>query len=216
MAVRVTTTIITPATGGALAYDLVTLAIAKEELGVTGSASDTQIQRYVSAASTIFANFCNRIFNKETVADTFDIGRARLQYYGEAALQTTRFPIIGSIASLTQAGTALVVGTDYRFDRDAGLLYRLDGSGLDTSWCGSPVVITYDGGYTAIPLDIQDAITRMVRARWFAKDRDPLAKSEDVPGVRSVTWWVPTGEEAGSMPPDVVDIAENYRVPVVG
>jgi len=208
MGVRVTTTIVTPAS----TYDLVTLAIAKEELGVTGSDRDAQIRRYIASSSAAVAQYCSRVFPVETVADTFEIERARLQFGGEASLQASRWPI-GTITSLVEAGTALIRDVDYKVDETSGLFYRLAISGLSTTWSSSPIVLTYVGGYASIPADIQDAAVRMIRSRWFAKDRDPLARSESIPGVRDVTFWVPTGDEAGNMPPDVVDVLDNYRVP---
>lgn len=211
MAVRRTTVI--SAAGSPL---LVMLTIVKEELGISsGDAThDTQLNRYIAAASAVAAQYCNRAFQQQTVIDTFDIGIARFQAQGEQSLQFSAWPTI-SVASLTENAIALVKDTDYRIDADTGIAYRLSTtSGHDTSWRTTPVVATYDGNYAAIPLDVQDAITRLVRGRWYAKGRDPLARSESIPGVRDVAFWVPTGSDAGNLPPDVVDLLDNYRVPV--
>jgi hypothetical protein len=204
---------ITTVTAAASTQDLVTLAIVKDELGVGPSVStyDAQIGRYISAASAAAANYCNRVFPLETLSEVFNIMRARLQFGGEKILQTSRYPI-GSIASVTEDGTALVANTDYQVDKTTGQLFRLDaGTGLISMWNQSPVTVVYDAGYATIPLDVQDAVTRMVKARWFAKGRDPYTRSENIPGVRDVSYWVPTGDEAGNMSPDVADILDNYR-----
>lgn len=211
MAVRVTTVV----SAAASTYDLVTLAIVKDELNVTGTGDDAKLRRYIASASLAISSYCNRVFAQETVVDTFDLARARLQYFGEASLQATRWPVI-SVSSVIQADTTLEAGTDFRVDSDAALLYRLNASGLDTSWLSSPVVVTYDGGFATIPADLQDAAIRLVRGRWFAKDRDPLARSVSIPGVQDIQYWVPTGSDAGNMPSDVVDLIDGYRVPLVG
>lgn len=212
MAVRATTTVITAAS----TYDLVTLAIVKDELGIAGNGSDARLQRYIASVSAAIAQACNRVFPAETVADRFEIERARLQFGGENALMGTRWPL-GAITSVIEDGTTLVQNTDYRIEDKSGLFYRLSStSGLSTTWCTSPVVATYVGGYATIPVDVQDAAIKMIRSRWFAKDRDPLARSVAIPGVMDVAYWIPTGNEAGNMSPDVVDVLDNYRVPNFG
>jgi hypothetical protein len=211
MAVRVTTAIVDEASS----YNLVTVAIAKDELGISGAASDAKLTRYIAAASMAASNYCNRVFPLETVTDTFDIGRARLQYHGEASLQATRWPVV-DVTSVLENDVELVRDTDYRLDEASGLFYRITSGGLDRSWISTPVVITYNGGFDPIPADLQDAVLKMVNARWAARGRDPFAKSESIPGVRDVTFWIPTGSEAGNMTPDVLDVLESYRVPLVG
>lgn len=218
MSAEVITTVVTPATATPPAgpYDLATLATVKIELGISGTQNDTQLSRYISAASLAIAQFCNRVLVPETVADRFDMKPARLQFGGEKALQSSRWPII-SITSLLEGGIALIKDTDYMADQASGAFWRLNTSGNPMTWGVSPVVATYSAGYAdAADLTVlEDAAIRMVRARWDAKDRDPFLKSEDIPGVRTASWWVATGAEAGNMTPDVVDLLENYRTPTV-
>lgn len=200
-------------TGAASTYDLVTLAIVKDELNITVSTFDAKLTRYIKSASSAIALYCRRVFPQETLADHFFRDRVQRQGSPEPLLQAARFPVI-SVTSLLVDGTALVVGTDSRSDLPTGHIYRVDSdTHHDLVWGCFPIDMIYVAGYATIPDDVQDAAVRLVRARWYAKDRDPLAKSEDVPGVRSVTWWVPTGDEAGNLPPDVADILQPYVVP---
>jgi hypothetical protein len=210
MSVRVTSTVVTAASS----YDLVDLATVKDELGITNGLSDAKLKRYITAASAAIANHCNRVFARETVSDRFDIRVPRLQWAGERVLQLNRFPAI-AIASVLENSTALVQDTDFRVEMQSGALVRTNSDGSTISWTQTPIIIQYDGGYPTIPADLADAAVRLVRTRWFAKDRDPMARQVNIPGVMDVAYWVPTGADAGNMPLDVVDILSNYAVPMI-
>jgi hypothetical protein len=206
--------VISTVTVAANSYDLTDLTTVKTELGISGSTYDDQLGRYITVASIAAGQYCNRVFVVETVQDRFDITFPRLRFGGEEKLQTSRWPVI-TMTSLTENGTALVKDTDYKVDTSNGLLIRLDTNGDPTTWGQSPVIATYSVGFASIPADLEDAVIRMIRARWFAKDRDPFTRQENIPGVRDIAYWVPTGTDAGNMTPDVEDILDNYRQPVV-
>jgi hypothetical protein len=207
---RVTTTVI----AAAESYDLVTLDDLKDDLSISGTDSDAFLARAISKASAAAAQYCNRVFALETVEDVFDLTFSRLQASGEQALQASRFPI-ASIASLVEGTTALVQDTDYRLDMASGLLYRLSGTAV-TSWCATPVTLTYDAGYDAIPLDLQDAVTQMVSAMNFSRTRDPLLRSENIlSGLYAYTLFDPTQVPAGTAE-QVASTLDAYRVPVLG
>jgi len=195
-------------------YDLTDLTTVKTELSITGSTYDAQLGRYITVASLAAEQYCNRVFVVETVQDRFDITFPRLRFGGEEKLQTSRWPVT-SMTSLTENGTTLVKDTDYKVDTSNGLLIRLDSNGDPTTWGQSPVIATYSAGFASIPADLEDAVIRMIRARWFAKDRDPFTRQENIPGVRDIAYWVPTGADAGNMTPDVEDILDNYRPPII-
>jgi hypothetical protein len=55
----------------------------------------------------------------------------------------------------------------------------------------------------------------MVKNRWFMRTRDSTLRQQNIPGVLEQTFWVATGAEAGAMTPDVVDLLDGYRVPVI-
>jgi len=213
MGIRAITTVQTPASG----YDLTTLAVVKDELSITDTSKDTTLSRYITSASAAIAQYCNRVFPSETVKDEFwpDRETYGFQLPGSMmSLQLTRWPV-GTVTSVTENGTALVDGTDYRVDKDNGSLIRLGGNAYPTTWLAWPIVAIYAGGFAAIPSDIADAAVRMVKARYLAKGRDPYLKQENIPGVRDYSLWVPTGDEAGNMPPDVADLLDNYRAVIV-
>jgi hypothetical protein len=213
MAPRILTTVITPA----LSYDLTTLAVVKDELRVTDAASDTFISRQIAWASAAATSYCDRVFQVETIKDEFWAPR---DFYPGLLdgrpdiLQLTRWPAV-TITNVTEDGVALVVTTDYRIDLEHGQLLRVDANAYPRPWPAVAIAVQYTAGYATIPVDVADAVVRMVKTRWFARERDPMLRGESIPGVRDVQYWVPTGDDAGSMSPDVVDLLDGYRVPVI-
>lgn len=206
------TTVVTPANS----YDLTTLAKVKDELGITVSTYDTILGRYITSASAAAAQFCNRVFVAETVKDTLYADKYMALFRSNVdALQLARWPLV-SITSVVVDGITLVENTDFVKDIVRGQLTRIDSSADRTAWCGRLIVVNYQGGYSTIPTDLEDAIIRMVTKRYLAKGRDPSLKQESVPGVREVQYWIATGAEAGNMTPDILDILDNYRTPNIG
>jgi hypothetical protein len=193
--------------------DLTTLATVKTELGITDNTKDAQLARYITAASIAAEQFCNRDFVVETVEDDFWPQRdsyPRPVTGGLGPLQLSQWPIV-SITSVVENAITLTLGTDFVVDATNGQLTRLDGNSYPTYWPTVPIAVVYSAGYSSIPADIEDAVIRMVRNRWFAKGRDPLVRQQTVPGVLEQTFWVPTGTDAGNMTADVEDILSNYR-----
>ena len=199
------------------AYDLTTLAVVKDELKKTDTKDDGTLQRFLTSASLAVQQYCNRVFQVEVVLDEFwpqRDGYPGLVRGGLAPLQLSRFPLT-AVASVVEDGTTLTVATDYRIDYAKGQLIRLDSNPYPRSWPSLAIAVQYSAGFATIPNDVADAVVRMIKQRWFARGVDTSIKHEMIPGVREYDRWVSTGDEAGNMPPDVVDILDNYRVPVV-
>lgn len=197
----------------ASSYDLTTLADVKAELGITTGVSDSVLRRYISSASAAAMQYCNRTFSVEVVSEQFFSDRAtRLVRGGVKPLQLTRWPII-SVASVTENSVPLAINTDYAIDPANGQLTRLDDCGSAVYWRPLSLTVAYSAGYAAIPLDLADAIIRMVTRRFAAKGRDPNLKQQNIPGVIEQQWWIATGTESGNSP-DITDVLDNYRVPL--
>lgn len=209
--------LITTVVTAAGTYDLTTLAIVKDELNITDGVSNTILQRYLTSASAAASQYCNRVFPAETIKDEFWAQHdpsPRVVSSRVEALQLSRWPI-ASVTSVTENAVALVDGTDFRIDYPGGQLIRLDTNGYPRHWPVYPIAVVYVGGFASIPTDIADAVIRMVRARWNGRGRDPMTRQISIPGVLEQQFWVPTGADGGNMSPDVSDILNNYRVPVV-
>lgn len=208
-------TTITSVTEAAESYDLTTLDVVKDELGIADGKSDATLKRYLGWASAALSAECNRVFAAETVQDKVwpATGLSPLSS-GFEVLQLSRFPVI-AVVSLTEDGVALVEGTDFVVDKAAGQVWRLSSGGRLMCWGSAPKVVVFKAGFEQIPGDLQDAATRMVRNRFRAKGRDSYLMSESIPGVRDARWWIATGDDAGNVPPDIADLIDSYRVPVI-
>jgi hypothetical protein len=200
-------------TTAASTYDLTSLANVKAELGIANGTNETVLKRYISGASSAVAQYCNRVFVSETLSENFIPSRRdRFVRGGVEPLQLARFPVT-AITSVTEDGTTLTMD-DYLADNTFGQLTRINDDGFPRNWLNAPIVVEYSAGFATIPSDVEDAVIRMVTARYLAKGRDRSLKQESIPGVIERQWWIATGIEAGNMTPDIADILDNYRLPV--
>ena len=110
----------------------------------------------------------------------------------------------------------LVYGSDFTVDPKKGWLIRLNSwTGVSEKWEAEPVVVQYQGGYATIPTDLVDACLRLVTARYRGRGRDPMLVERTQPTLGAERYWVgPTPGQKGSLPPEVRDIVDYYRVPV--
>lgn len=209
--------IITTVTQAASTYDLVTLDVVKDELDIKDNSKNATLQRYLTSASAMVSQHCNRVFPAETLTEQFWAQRdrwPRLIPGGPPSLQLSRWPI-QSVTSVTENGVVLIQDTDFKIDAVNGQLIRLDINLYPKPWPIFPIIIVYIGGFATIPVDVQDAVVRMVTRRYQSKGRDPNLRQQNIPGVLEQSWWISTGTDSGNMSPDISDILDNYRVPVV-
>lgn len=210
MTIKTISTVVTPAAS----YDLIDLVTVKEELSITDNSKDGVLRRYIKGASAAAAQYCNRKFQVETVQDTMQRDRIFSPVFaGPDLLQLSRWPVV-AFTSITENGVALTKDVDYLIDMARGQLVRLCGTRV-SQWKIWPVVAQYSSGYDPIPDDVIDAAARMVTRRYASRGRDPNLKQQNIPGVIDQSWWIATGGEAGNLSPDIADVLDNYRVPVL-
>jgi len=221
---NVITTVVTPA----VSTDLTTLLNLKSELKLSGSvpADDIYLRRAIKQATASAQNFCNRVFAQQTYQDLIQVRPRHYTYPNflpnrRDSYLVSNGPLV-SVTSVNENGTVLVSGTDFEVDVANGILYRLDSFGNPTDWVTFPLTIVYVGGYTlppaspsTLPPDLEDAVIRMIKSKWFARDRDPMLKEEDIAGIGREVYWIGAPGD-GSMTPDVTDILDNYRIPAIG
>jgi hypothetical protein len=216
MSIRSSVTVTVPAT----TYDLVTLAIVKSDWNITDTSFDSFLARSISRCSAAAAQYCNRVFPSETVVETFFAERdvqPMMSFNGVDPLGLTRWPL-GTITSVVEGiGTAAVTlypTSDYFAIPENGFLLRLGSDGQPRNWPATKIVVTYAGGFASIPLDVQDAVSRMVWTRYAEQNRDPFIKRQKAWGVEEVEYWGGTTQD-GNLDGGTSDILDNYRVPQV-
>jgi hypothetical protein len=193
-------------TAPAATYDLTTVEAVKAELRLETKKWDELLFGFIHEQSRIVADECNRVFAKETVTETFRLDCAR------AELVLRRYPNI-VMGALTEDGTALTAA-DYEIDDEAGLLYRLSDD-VRIAWPSLKIVMSYTAGYElldGLPEPIERTCKEFVKAAWFAARRDPSVKSEDIPGVYRVEYWI--GDLPGSRG-DWLRRLDPYRATVI-
>lgn len=123
-------------------------------------------------------------------------------------LVLSRRPIV-SVVSLDESGTALDPA-DYQIMSSRGELIRLN-NGLPTSWWrGQQITVVYQAGWAVVPENLKRAAEELVRQYWFEGSRDPATRQVEVPGVRTVSYWVGSTNEP-DIPRSIMDALTPYR-----
>lgn len=194
----------TPAT----VRNLTTLERVKAELSITDNTSDVLLRAKIREASSDI-NARAWADPLETLAETFwNVGC-------EEYLILRRRPNV-TITSVTVDDVAT---TYYRLDPETGQLYCLDANGHAVHWnCCKSIVAVYAAGYimpgqTGANLEpaLEAAAIELLQSYWASRGRDPLIRSEDVPGLGSVTYWVGAVGESGELPPSVESRIAPFR-----
>lgn len=215
-------TVITPAT----THDLTTLATVKAELGISTTAEDTNLNSWIDQASSVIAGECNTVFGSEAVKETFRVkvesGGYSYGYYGSGGnfrnepfkITLRRRPVTVFTSIIENSTTTLVEDTDYECDKESGIITRLCND-YERRWCFRKLAVTYTAGWvlgTTLPNALERAAISLVKQYRYAATRDPMLKSEDIPGVLNQTFWVgSTGEKSQGLPPDVEMLIAPYR-----
>jgi hypothetical protein len=198
-------------------YDLVTLDVMKDELGLTVTTYDARLSRWITSASNRAMNYTNRVFAVETVTEVWRMPLWRhpspwLPASGELII--SRWPIQTFHSVVEDANPSLTLNTDFEADVRSGQLWRLDQLANRIHWNTQTVTVSYDGGYAADDPRLDDAtqaVILLVKLRFAEQGaRDPNLIRENIPGVVERQWWVPAAKES-SLPPDVQGLLDTYR-----
>lgn len=198
-------TIVTPAA----THDLTVIETVKDELGITDTAQDDRLYRWISEASGFVRSYCNRTFAEEGLSEQWrDVRLNR-----DVPLVLRRRPV-STITSVIADGTALTTD-EYEVDGHTGMLWRLSGgaTGHRVHWCALLVVVTYTAGYAlldGLPYGIETACIETIKHRVAARNRDPSLRMQEIPGELVQQWWVPGANEDG-VPPEIRAMLDPYR-----
>lgn len=193
-------TVLKPATN----TQLTTVATVKTELGIyNGPADDIWIADAIDRASDTITRYCNCVLTREVLQETIVLKRPT------ESLMLTRFPVVIADVEVTVDGTGALT----EVDGFSGLVYRLDASGNRILWAAGRIVVIYGAGYILpgddgrdLPYDLERAAILLVKSAYFARQRDPLLKSENIPDALQSSYWM------GDLPPEVEGILSRYRV----
>lgn len=171
---------------------LVTLADTKSWLGITGTDEDTTLTALIAAASVAVSNYCNRELESATVTEDYEGTGSRMIF-------ARRWPIT-SITSVTLPDLSRTATVRY----SGRAVIRTDGEKFPyKEW----VQMTYTGGYTTAPADLQQAVLMTVAAMRNAQAFDPNLTSENLGGVFGGGFDM---QGAGGVPRSARGILENY------
>lgn len=157
---------------------------AENDLDVADTSLDAQIDKHIAGATGAINKICGRAhFGKATAEETiFGVRPGK-------SLWLSHWPVL-TIASVVECGEMLSADA---FELDVSRkLWRLD-NGNRVSWSPDRVVVTYEGGYAlpaACPDDLASVCIELTTASWSSRGRDLMLKSEDVPGVAKLEYWV--------------------------
>lgn len=176
--------------------DLTSLANLKSWVQVTGVNDDTMLERLISAASAFIQQWLSRTLALATYTETYD-GR------GTRRAALNNFPIV-SVSTLVVNGVAIPVAAGppwsngYVFDQLSISLY-----GYCFSAGFGNVQVSYSAGYSATPLDIEQACLELCALRY--KERERIGyKSKSIAG-ETVAFFV------GDMTPSIKTALNPYR-----
>lgn len=195
-------TVITPATSTALT----TVARASAVLDL--AAGDAALLSIViPQASQMVVDHCRRLFAQETVREV-------LREPACGGVLLARAPVTAFV-SVTHGDTVLTTA-DWEYDAARGVLRQLSGQFLG-SWSAAPLTVEYTAGYTlpadtgswTLPPAVERAAMLIIAAILANRDRDPMLRSEEIPGVRSVSYWVRESQALPSL--EAETLLEPYR-----
>jgi hypothetical protein len=194
--------------------DLTTLATIKDELGITDTSLDAKLSRYITEASGIIAEWCNRVFAIETVTETMRNASRRSYSISnpwqgqQQALILQRYPVV-SLISISE-NDVLLDPSNYEVDAINGEIQRLDSNGQYSLWSAAKIVINYSAGFalpTGLPSGIERACIMLVKQFAASGDRDPMVQSERTDGIGSTQFF----NAAGGLPPEVEGLISIHR-----
>jgi len=143
--------------------DLVTKADYKAYKGINSSNDDAKLDALIPMVSKLVQTYCGKSFVEYATTnytETFS-----LKWYQQVVfLKETPVIEIVSVQELISAGTYDTLTTDeYLLDTEMDAVYRVsDGEATDYPIGINAVKVTYKGGYTEIPADLQLAVFDLI------------------------------------------------------
>jgi hypothetical protein len=198
---------------------LLTIAELRSAAGVSDGSKDAALKLLGGYVASTITKACRvrtsgavpPTLRLEGVTETFHYPSRRRAHsdhhrFGEGPwpLALARVPVVELLA-VTEGGTVLDPA-DYEFEPSSGFLFRLSNL-CRIEWCHGKIVVDYTAGYDVVPDDLKYAAIKFVRLELLRAVRDPLQKTESIPGVIERQWWVEPRREVG-IPPEIMDMLD--------
>lgn len=205
-------------TSAAVSRKLIEPSYARDMLGLgVSEVTDAKLDVMLDGVSAFIERWCNRKLIYETVSERWRPNQTLDRIW------LTRWPVV-SITSITEDDDTALTSAYWEVDYDTGELFRLDGDDARISWDAQKVVIVYKAGYVpadetgaSVPDDLRDGALELLKSRWFALERDPYLRSEEVPGLAKYSYGFGSAAQSGSdMPPEAEALLSSYRRAAVG
>lgn len=197
---------------------LTTLAVVKDELGISDTSSDDYLERAIERASASIATLTARTLHYSAAAVDDVPG------YGSLILSVPRYPLVSitSIAEVGDVSNTTLDATAYAIESAAaGLIRAINGNAWGNTGSATGTIpraiygseqrryrVTYAGGYITphqvdndgsltrtLPYDLEDLCVQAVVAAYRAKGVDPNLRSE-----RLLSWSASYGTTANNTP----------------
>jgi hypothetical protein len=178
--------------------DLISLSDLREELNLNSTVKDEKLRRWLRAANGVIENITGPI-RPYPQTDYFDGGTESVVLMARwvSSITSVKENWAGTDYALTEQPVgASTSGYGYTFDRDTNTLVRRLTGGAPTMFYPGVrnVAVSYIGGLSTIPEDIQLATAELIR-HWYAKSQP----------VRSGPFGAAQGDE--------MSMGLNYMVP---
>jgi hypothetical protein len=132
-------------------FDLLT---AHSRLGLTDASKDYYVNLGIATALAIAEKYCDRNFMQATET-------AKFYYVVGETLQLSRYPIT-AVTSISGSSGSTLNTNSYKVNLGAGQII-FNGIAVDQE-----LDVTYSGGYTTLPLDLELALWSIFDAIWTA------------------------------------------------
>lgn len=187
---------------------LLTLDALRAATGVATGRAD-ELRALGAAVAQTITRFCGiraggatpPTLRAETLTETFRLDDAPQR------LVLARRPIL-SVTSVTEAGEALTLDTDYEIESAPGMLLRLCGDAPSCWRCGK-IVVVYSAGWSTVPEDLALAASKLASLLWQEAGRDPNLKRVRIEGVSEREYWVPPSSDP-LIPQEIAELLGAY------
>lgn len=153
-----------------MAYDIET-ARTRAGLESTDTSKDDLLNGAMQAAQSYAEKYCDRFFSlQDDVAEEI--------HFTHHEIQLHRFPLV-SITSVMADGKPVV--TDYHMNKTIGMVV------FDARLCTHTVLISYSGGYSPLPGDLEMALWRLFDSYYGAFSESGVDPSGATGAIKAIS-----------------------------